>query len=98
MRNIRRRRAPVHSPSTSPLSPFSSLIVPPSVEGGAAAERAAAYTHELRDRSHVGRLGTLRAFALLERDPCALGERLDAVAGDVAGVHEQVLRDFLASV
>src|SRR4029453_940929 len=95
MRNIRPRRASVTSPSNSTLSPFSSLIVTPSVEGGAAAERAAAYTHELRDRSHVGRLGTLRAFALLERDPCALGERLEAVAGDVAVVHEQVLRAFI---
>src|ERR671923_1246040 len=57
--------------------------------------KAATPTNELRDRSHVGRLGTLRAFALLERDARALDEGLKTVACDIAVVHEQVLRTFI---
>src|SRR5919109_3589128 len=57
--------------------------------------KAATPTNELRDRSHVGRLGTLRAFALLERDARALDEGLKTVACDIAVVHEQVLRAFI---
>src|SRR4051794_15520805 len=46
----------------------------------------------LRDGRDVGRLGALRALALLVRDARALGERLVAVTGDAAVVHEEILR------
>src|SRR5829696_4551891 len=45
---------------------------------------------ELRDLGHVGRLGPLRALALLVGDSCALRERLEALAGDAAVIHERV--------
>ena len=63
----------------------------PRREGGGP-ETAAFRVLPLRDQGHVGRLGALRAFLLLERDPRALGERLVALAADGAVVHEQVLR------
>src|SRR5262249_33805098 len=40
-------------------------------------------------------LRALRSFALLERHPRALDERLVAVAGDVRVMHEQVLRALI---
>src|SRR5829696_5358776 len=52
---------------------------------------------ELRDLGHVGRLGPLRALALLVGDSCALRERLEALAGDAAVMHEQVLSAFIGS-
>src|SRR5215207_113884 len=52
---------------------------------------------ELRDLGHVGRFGPLRALALLVGDSCALRERLEALAGDAAVMHEQVLSAFIGS-
>src|SRR6478735_9672494 len=51
--------------------------------------RASSY---LRDDDDVRCLRALRALAGLERDLRPLGERLEAVTGDVAVMHEQVLR------
>src|SRR5262249_28820974 len=59
------------------------------------AGRTAALLNQLGDGGDVRRLGALRALALVERDPCAFGERLEALAGDVAVVHEQVLRPLI---
>src|SRR6478736_650630 len=97
-RNIRLRRASVISPS---ISIFSSLTAmrssfqrtdsmvrrpwPPPKRR----PRASSY---LRDDDDVRCLRALRALAGLERDLRPLGERLEAVTGDVAVMHEKVLR------
>jgi len=47
------------------------------------------------DGCDVDRLGALGALALLELDASALGEALEAIAGDVAVVHEEILRALL---
>src|SRR5215210_4228187 len=91
---MRPRRASVTSPSSSIFSSFS-FIPLRSVEGWAAIRRPRPSFLDLRDRGHVGRLGTLRALAGLERHPGALDERLEALAGDVAVVDEQVLCAFI---
>src|SRR4029079_16926099 len=57
--------------------------------------RGRAAEEELRDRANVGRLRALLPLGCLVLDACALGERLEAVAGDGAEVHEQVLRPVL---
>src|SRR5207245_4205392 len=49
----------------------------------------------LGDRSDVGRFRTLRALALLELHARALGERLEAVAGDAAVMDEEILRSLV---
>src|SRR5919198_1479280 len=51
--------------------------------------------HELRDPSPRDCPRTPRAPPPLGTKPCALDERLEAVARDVAVVHEQVLRTFI---
>jgi hypothetical protein len=48
-----------------------------------------------RDWGDVGRLGALLALALLELDASTFGEALEAFAGDVAVVHEEILRSFV---
>jgi hypothetical protein len=53
---------------------------------GRGTEAAALTILPLRDQTHVGRRGALRALLLLERDPRALGERLVALAGAGAAV------------
>ena len=49
----------------------------------------------LGDRGDVGRLGALRALALLVRDACALGEGLVTLTGDARMMHEQILRPLV---
>src|SRR6186997_1918996 len=55
------------------------------------------HAHRLGDQGDVGRLGTLFALALLELHASALAQRLEAVAGDVAVVDEEILRAFIRS-
>ena len=56
-----------------------------------AARAATAVTRSPRRPGDVGRLGALRAFALLELDARAFGERLEALAGDIAVMDEEIL-------
>ena len=50
---------------------------------------------ELGDWGDVRRLGPLRALFLLERHACAVVERLEAAAGDVRVVDEEILRTLV---
>src|SRR6478609_10570733 len=95
-RNIRLRRASVISPSISIFSSLTAMAhsLPLSYERCGARGRRSDHGHPatgLRDDDDVRCLRPLRALAGLERDLRSLGERLEAVTGDVAVMHEKVL-------
>src|SRR5438876_7146132 len=84
------RNASTTSPSNSILSSFSAIpspriSAPPPGGGGTR------FVSSLRDRRDVRRLGALRALAGFELHLGALGQRLEAAAGDLRMMDEQVL-------
>src|SRR4249919_345720 len=92
-RNIRLRRASMTSPSTSSFSSFSFIQSSFSRGKKAVAAGAATALNSLRrDGNDVRRLGALLTLARLELDARTLGEALEAITGDVAEVHEEILR------
>src|SRR6476469_10518346 len=96
-RNILLRRASVISPSISIFSSLTAMAHSLPLSYGRCGARGRRSDHGnpatgLRDDDDVRCLRPLRALAGLERDLRSLGERLEAVTGDVAVMHEQVLR------
>src|SRR4051812_13404588 len=90
-----------YASTTSPsISIFSSLLAmssPPLVglDGARANPRALRQFCLLTDRNDVGRHRALVALGGLVLDLRTLGQGLEALAGDVAEVHEQVLAALL---
>src|SRR5918996_1570547 len=96
--NIRLRKASITSPSTSSFSSFWAML--PSLSSGMRRRghlSAAAANHFGRSAGDddVRRFGALLALARLELDARTLDEALEAIAGDVAEVHEQILRPLV---
>src|SRR5919108_1263831 len=93
--NIRLRRASTTSPSISSFSSFSAMMLPFMLGRGESRPPARPRLGSRRllgDRSDVCRLRTFGAFALLELDARTLGEGLEPLTGDVAVMHEHILR------
>src|SRR5713101_4697782 len=84
------RNASTTSPSSSILSSFSAILSPricaPPPGGG-----GTRFVSSLRDRRDIRRLGALRALTGFELHLGALGQRLEAAAGDLRVMDEQVL-------
>src|ERR687884_2038207 len=78
------RKASTTSPSSSIFSSFPATVT--SFYGRPSADR-----RPLRDDLDVRRLRALRPFARLELDLRAFGQRLEALAGDLREVDEDVL-------
>src|SRR3954454_12118994 len=92
---MRFRSASMISPSNSIFSSFSAMSLlfrRVDAARGRLRDHGPGVMPLRRDGRDVGRLGALRALALLVLDARALGERLVAVAGDAAVVHEEILR------
>src|SRR5262245_35389865 len=95
-RNIRLRKASMTSPSTSSFSSFAFIGAP--CLGGferAVAASAATARSRLRDSDDVASLGALLTLGGFELDTSTFRQALEAVAGDVREVDEQVLRTLV---
>src|SRR5919204_6367444 len=98
MRYMPLRKASITSPSSSIFSSFPSAIHSPrscsarTSHGSAGRPRP---VRGLRERRHVRRLGALVAFARLELDLRAFGQRPEAVTLDLRVMDEQVLAALL---
>src|SRR6476659_1089127 len=95
-RNILLRSASITSPSTSSFSSWSFMAR--SCLGMSRRDRACGHGAGVplrRDGNDVRRLGALLTLARLELDARTFRQALEAIAGDVAEVHEEILRSLV---
>src|SRR6266536_6228305 len=95
-RNILLRRASITSPSTSSFSSVS--FIPAPVSGCRAVTAHGGHGAGVplrRDGNDVRRFGALLTLARLELDARTFRQAFEAVAGDVAEVHKEILRSLV---